>query len=69
MFYCPGNIDKPEDYQRLKLFLVELDEKRNTQGNRTFYLSVAPRFFGEAAEQLGIAGMLADASKHRLVIE
>ncbi len=69
LFYCPGNIDKPEDYLRLKQFLAELDEKRNTQGNRTFYLSVAPRFFGEAAEQLGKAGMLADSSKHRLVIE
>jgi glucose-6-phosphate 1-dehydrogenase len=34
-----------------------------------FYLSVAPRFFGEATEQLGAAGMLADPSKQRLVIE
>ncbi|MEL7070662.1 MAG: glucose-6-phosphate dehydrogenase [Cyanobacteria bacterium J06581_3] len=69
LFYCPGNIDKPEDYQRLKQFLAELDEKRHTQGNRTFYLSVAPRFFAEAAQQLGGAGMLADPDKHRLVIE
>jgi len=69
LFYCPGNIDKPEDYQRLKQFLAELDEKRGTQGNRVFYLSVAPRFFAEAAQQLGGAGMLADPSKQRLVIE
>ena len=27
LFYCPGNIDKPEDYQRLKQFLAELDRK------------------------------------------
>ncbi|MFK8183663.1 MAG: glucose-6-phosphate dehydrogenase [Phormidesmis sp.] len=69
LFYCPGNIDKPEDYDRLKQFLAELDEKRGTQGNRVFYLSVAPRFFAEAAQQLGKAGMLADPSKQRLVIE
>ncbi|MEY2979384.1 MAG: glucose-6-phosphate 1-dehydrogenase, partial [Cyanobacteriota bacterium] len=45
------------------------DEKRGTRGNRTFYLSVAPRFFGEAAQQLGSAGMLEDPRKTRLVIE
>lgn len=69
LFYCSGNIDKPESYQKLKAFLSELDEQRGTLGNRVFYLSVAPRFFGEAAQQLGKAGMLSDPSKHRLVIE
>ncbi|NEP77529.1 MAG: glucose-6-phosphate dehydrogenase [Okeania sp. SIO3B3] len=69
IFYFPGNIDKPEDYQKLKEFLSQLDEERGTRGNRVFYLSVAPRFFGEAAQQLGAAGMLEDPKKHRLVIE
>lgn len=69
LFYCSGNIDQPESYQKLKAFLGELDEQRNTRGNRVFYLSVAPRFFGEAAQQLGAAGMLADPQKQRLVIE
>ncbi len=69
LFYCAGNIDQPDDYQRLKQFLAELDEKRGTQGNRVFYLSVAPRFFAEAAQQLGTAGMLPNPAKQRLVIE
>jgi glucose-6-phosphate 1-dehydrogenase len=69
LFYCPGDIDSPESYQKLKAFLGELDEQRGTRGNRVFYLSVAPRYFGEAAQQLGSAGMLADPSKQRLVIE
>ncbi|MGF1458046.1 MAG: hypothetical protein ACFBSG_03370 [Leptolyngbyaceae cyanobacterium] len=69
LFYCPANIDKPESYQKLKAFLSELDEKRSTRGNRVFYLSVAPRFFGEAAQQLGAAGMLGQPDKQRLVIE
>lgn len=69
LFYCPGDIDSPESYQKLKAFLGELDEKRGTRGNRVFYLSVAPRYFGEAAQQLGGAGMLADPTKQRLVIE
>ncbi|MGB3510370.1 MAG: glucose-6-phosphate dehydrogenase [Microcoleaceae cyanobacterium] len=69
IFYSPGNIDKPEDYQKLKELLSQLDEERGTRGNRVFYLSVAPSFFGEATQQLGAAGMLADPKKQRLVIE
>ncbi|MBD2092674.1 glucose-6-phosphate dehydrogenase [Microcoleus sp. FACHB-1515] len=69
LFYLPGDIDKPDDYTKLKEFLADLDEKRGTRGNRVFYLSVAPRFFGEAAQQLGRAGMLDDPRKQRLVIE
>lgn len=69
LFYFSGNIDNPESYQGLNTLLSELDISRGTQGNRVFYLSVAPRFFGEAARQLGTAGMLADPAKQRLVIE
>ncbi|MEM9163894.1 MAG: glucose-6-phosphate dehydrogenase [Cyanobacteria bacterium P01_F01_bin.4] len=69
LFYCSGNIDNPESYQKLKAFLGELDEKRGTRGNRVFYLSVAPRFFAEASQQLGNAGMLANPDKQRLIIE
>lgn len=69
LFYKSSNIDIPEDYKDLKEFLAGLDEKRGTRGNRVFYLSVAPRFFGEATQQLGAAGMLSDPRKHRLIIE
>ena len=69
LFYCSGNIDNPESYQKLNTFLTELDEQRGTRGNRMFYLSVAPNFFPEAIKQLGTAGMLEDPYKHRLVIE
>ncbi len=69
LFYFSADIDKQDDYLRLKAYLQDLDEKRGTRGNRVFYLAVAPRFFGEAMQQLGAAGMLADPAKHRLVIE
>jgi glucose-6-phosphate 1-dehydrogenase len=69
LFYCPGNIDHPEDYQKLKTRLEEIDQLRHTRGNRMFYLSVGPQFFPEAIRQLGSASMLADPQKHRLVIE
>lgn len=69
LYYCPGDIDNPESYQKLKTFLAELDEERRTRGNHIFYLSVSPNFFPEAIRQLGAAQMLVDPVKHRLVIE
>ena len=69
LFYCSGDIDNPESYQKLKDLLNELDGKRGTRGNRVFYLSVAPKFFAEAIQQLGATGMLEDPLKSRLVIE
>ncbi|HLO51120.1 MAG TPA: glucose-6-phosphate dehydrogenase [Kamptonema sp.] len=69
LYYFPGDIDNPESYQKLKIFLAELDEQRRTRGNRVFYLSVSPNFFPEAIRQLGSAGMLSDPTKQRLVIE
>jgi glucose-6-phosphate 1-dehydrogenase len=69
LFYCPGDIDNPLSYQKLKAFLKELDDQRGTRGNRVFYLSVGPNFFPEAIRQLGAADMLPDPRKHRLVIE
>ncbi|MEG4849811.1 glucose-6-phosphate dehydrogenase [Microcoleus sp. B5-D4] len=69
LYYCPGDIDNPESYEKLKAFLAELDEERRTRGNHIFYLSVSPNFFPEAIRQLGAAQMLVDPVKHRLVIE
>lgn len=69
LYYCSGNMDEQASYQKLKTFLAELDEERGTRGNRVFYLSVAPRFFAEAIQQLGTAQMLTDPRKQRLVIE
>ncbi|MBF2026017.1 MAG: glucose-6-phosphate dehydrogenase [Oscillatoriales cyanobacterium C42_A2020_001] len=69
LFYCSGDIDNPESYQKLRTFLSELDEQRGTRGNRVFYLSVAPKFFAESIQQLGDAGMLTDPRKQRMVIE
>lgn len=69
LFYCSGNMDDPQSYQKLKAFLSELDGKRGTQGNRVFYLAVSPKFFVEAIQQLGDAQMLGDPDKQRLVIE
>jgi glucose-6-phosphate 1-dehydrogenase len=69
LFYFSGDIDNTDSYQKLKVFLEELDAERGTRGNRVFYLAVAPRFFPEAIRQLGEANMLPEPDKQRLVIE
>ena len=69
IFYCSGNMDEEESYEKLKNFLAELDGKRGTRGNRIFYLAVSPKFFKPALKQLGKAGMLDDSVKNRIVIE
>lgn len=69
LYYCPGNMDEPESYQKLKTLLESLDGRRGTRGNRVFYLAVSPNFFPPAIRNLGAAEMLADPLKTRLVIE
>jgi glucose-6-phosphate 1-dehydrogenase len=69
LYYCSGNMDQSQSYEKLKAFLEELDGKRGTRGNRVFYLAVSPKFFPPGIKELGAAGMLVDPLKHRLVIE
>ncbi len=69
LFYCSADMEKQEDYQKLKALLGEIDEKRGTRGNRVFYLAVSPNFFVPALKNLGAAEMLKDPLKSRIVIE
>ncbi|HEX8709994.1 MAG TPA: glucose-6-phosphate dehydrogenase, partial [Pyrinomonadaceae bacterium] len=71
MHYLTADINTPEDYRRLSELLEEVDRERGTQGNRIFYLSVAPRFYAEAVRQLGEAGLARPKEKGwvRVVIE
>src|SRR5687767_7018018 len=57
MKFLPSNIENAECYQVLAKMLEEVDRDRGTQGNRLFYLSVAPEFYAEAVCQLGEAGL------------
>jgi glucose-6-phosphate 1-dehydrogenase len=69
LYYCSGDMDNPDSYQKLTSLLKDLDGKRGTMGNRVFYLSVSPNFFPEAIRQLGAANAIADPIKTRIVIE
>ncbi|MDQ3255187.1 MAG: glucose-6-phosphate dehydrogenase (NADP(+)), partial [Acidobacteriota bacterium] len=72
MYYLPSDINKPESYQQLARLLEQIDQERGTQGNRLFYLSVAPDNYAEAIEQLGDAGLTEprdDKSWVRVIVE
>ncbi|MET0625571.1 MAG: glucose-6-phosphate dehydrogenase [Pyrinomonadaceae bacterium] len=55
--FLPSDIKNPECYAELAKRLEQVDAEHGTQGNRLFYLSVAPEFYAEAVKQLGDAGL------------
>lgn len=68
IFYCPGDINSEQDFIALGQRLGELEGQQPS--DRVYYVATMPQLYGEAAAQLGKAG-LADESKgaRRIVIE
>lgn len=58
MVFSPGTFDDPEAFQRLKATLEQVDGTHGTQGNRLYYLAVAPEHFATIVDQLGRAGLI-----------
>jgi glucose-6-phosphate 1-dehydrogenase len=70
MQFLPSNIENAECYDELAKMLERVDRERGTQGNRLFYLSVAPAFYAEAVRHLGEAGLTKqDKGWVRVIIE
>jgi glucose-6-phosphate 1-dehydrogenase len=73
IFFSKGVFDEPASFQTLKETLDRVDKTLGTQGNRVFYLAVAPEFFATIIEQLGAAGLVhpghQDHPWSRVVIE
>jgi glucose-6-phosphate 1-dehydrogenase len=71
LHYLTADINNPEDYERLSQVLTQVDVERGTQGNRLFYLSVAPKFYSEAVKQLGQHGLAKPKDKGwvRVIVE
>ena len=71
--FSPGTFDDPASYQTLKATLDRVDQTLGTQGNRIFYLAVAPEFFATIIKGLGEAGLIypghQDRPWSRVVIE
>lgn len=68
-FYQPHDVTNPEHYDKLNDRIAELEDKFATEGNRLFYMSMAPRFFGTIAANIKSQGLLSDNGFNRLVIE
>ncbi len=71
LFYVTGEFSEAETYRRVGAALERADKERGTAGNRIFYMSTSPQFFGVIAEQLGAAGMAKPEGKGwtRVIVE
>lgn len=58
LFYHQSEFDHDEGYIALRKFLLSLDEKLGTKGNRLFYLSTQPSYFSTVVEKLGQHNLL-----------
>jgi glucose-6-phosphate 1-dehydrogenase len=69
-YYRRADFTEYDGYQELKEYLDELDGQYHTEGNRIFYLAVAPEHFGTIVKNIARSGMT-DQSKgyKRVVIE
>ena len=71
IYYVKGDFQDPEAYQRLEQQIGEADKKYNAQGNRLFYLAVAPRFFSTIVKMLGLCCLSKEESGRwaRVIVE
>ncbi|MFV9509951.1 glucose-6-phosphate dehydrogenase [Tepidibacillus sp. LV47] len=70
LYYEQFDFSQDVGYYHLKEFLQQLDQKYQTNGNRIYYLAVAPEYFGFIAEKLKIHGLVENQrSWQRVVIE
>src|ERR1700675_2435241 len=71
IYYVKGDFGDSEAYKRLQLQIEEADKQHNTQGNKFFYLAVAPRFFSPIVKKLGECCLSNEDASHwsRVIIE
>jgi glucose-6-phosphate 1-dehydrogenase len=68
LFYHPGDIGEPADFDRLGDFLAEIEKEAST--TRVYYLATAPVFYEPAIDQLGRSGLADEtAGPRRVVVE
>lgn len=69
VFYFKNDVKEEQSYRELLTFSNELDDKFKLEGNRLFYLAMAPQFFGPISDYLKASGLTATKGFKRLVIE
>lgn len=68
-YYHSHDVTDSNSYTTLKNIAAQLDEQYSTNGNRIFYLAMAPEFFGTIALHLNEDGLTDVKGFKRLVIE
>ncbi|WP_153007687.1 glucose-6-phosphate dehydrogenase [Bacillus coahuilensis] len=68
-YYQSHDVSDSNSYVELRNLSNDLDEKYDLQGNRIFYLAMAPEFFGTITEKLKTEGLTETGGYTRLVIE
>lgn len=68
-YYLSHNVNDTNHYIKLKELSEELDNRYQLQGNRIFYLAVAPQFFGIIAKHLKDQDVLSKVGYNHLIIE
>ncbi|MFD1334593.1 glucose-6-phosphate dehydrogenase [Oceanobacillus iheyensis] len=68
-YYKSFDVTEKESYQGLNEIIQNLEGQYQTEGNRLFYLAMAPDFFGAIANQLNDYGLKNTSGWTRLVIE
>jgi glucose-6-phosphate 1-dehydrogenase len=58
IFFSAGTFDDLASFQKLKETLERVDKTMGSQGNRVYYLAVAPEFFPTIVARLGEAGLV-----------
>lgn len=67
--YIAHDVTDKAHYAALKELIIKLEKQYKTNGNRIFYLSMAPSFFGQIALNLKSEGLVDEDGYNRLVIE
>src|SRR5260370_7498432 len=70
-YYVQGDFQDSAAYGRLQAQIAAAEKTHSTQGNRFFYLAVAPKFFAPVVKQLGQAGLTheEDGKWARVIVE
>ena len=68
-YYQPHNVNDTHHYVVLKELSERLDGTYQINGNRVFYLAMAPNFFGTITEHLKAEQLLTPNGYNRLIIE
>lgn len=73
IFYQPATYDHQATFEELAILLRRLDARRQTRGNRIFYLAIPPALYATAAEMIGLTGLAVENTAgngwSRIVVE